>query len=58
MIRAPTTSGRQGGKMFVLLCVNATILADGVLYGVFYAEINFALLKRKQMKEAKTGNQQ
>ena len=44
--------------MFVLLCENATILADGVLYGMFYAEINFALLKRKQMKEAKTGNQQ
>ena len=44
--------------MFVLLCVNATILADGVLYGVFYAEINFALFKRKQMKEANTGNQQ
>ena len=44
--------------MFVLLCENATILADGVLYGRFYDEINFALLKRNQMKEAKTGNQQ
>ena len=44
--------------MFVLLCENVTILVDGVLYGVFYAEINFALLKKKQMKEAKTGNQQ
>ena len=42
--------------MFVLLCENMTILAYGVLYGMFYAEI--ALLKRKQMKEAKTGNQQ
>ena len=43
--------------MFVLLCENAAMLADGVLYGVFHAEINFAHLKRKQMKEAKTGNQ-
>ena len=33
--------------MFVLLCENASILADGVLYGVFYAEINFTLLKFK-----------
>ena len=38
--------------MFVLLCENVAILADGVLYGVFYAEINFAHLKRKQMTES------
>ena len=47
----------RGKCSFYILCENAAMLADEVLYGVFFAEINFAHLKKKQMKEAKTDNQ-